>query len=196
MRRGPRGRRVFLCVVFAALGGLLPEQPSTQRPLRPFPEALSAAPAELVERLRADAFHVFPVINRGPRASARPSDVTDPAIVRLHGDAHVEQFAVTKDAWGLTDFDDSTRGPSTSISSVFSARWISPRVSAAGCASVTRSGTASRDIGGVCPIRMYALPNPASSANCVSRLPPRATRISPGRGPDAADGGRNTEVCQ
>jgi hypothetical protein len=31
--------------------------------------------------------------------------------VRLHGDAHVEQFALTKDAWGLDDFDDSTRGP-------------------------------------------------------------------------------------
>jgi hypothetical protein len=31
--------------------------------------------------------------------------------VRLHGDAHVEQFAVTRDAWGLDDFDDSARGP-------------------------------------------------------------------------------------
>src|SRR6185369_4897407 len=31
--------------------------------------------------------------------------------VRLHGDAHVEQFALTKDAWGLDDFDDSARGP-------------------------------------------------------------------------------------
>jgi hypothetical protein len=29
----------------------------------------------------------------------------------LHGDAHVEQFALTKDAWGLDDFDDSARGP-------------------------------------------------------------------------------------
>jgi hypothetical protein len=34
-----------------------------------------------------------------------------PPIVRLHGDAHVEQFAFTKDAWGLDDFDDSARGP-------------------------------------------------------------------------------------
>jgi uncharacterized protein (DUF2252 family) len=31
--------------------------------------------------------------------------------VRLHGDAHVGQFAVTKDARGRDDFDDSTRGP-------------------------------------------------------------------------------------
>ena len=32
-------------------------------------------------------------------------------IVRLHGDAHVGQFAVTRDAWGLADFDDSAHGP-------------------------------------------------------------------------------------
>ena len=113
MRRGRRGRRFFFCVVFAALSGVLPEQPSAQRPLRPFPEALSAAPPELVERLRADAFTYFRFINRAwtARVCEAFSDVTDPAIVRLHGDAHVEQFAVTRDAWGLTDFDDSTRGP-------------------------------------------------------------------------------------
>ena len=31
--------------------------------------------------------------------------------MRLHGDAHVEQFALTQDAWGIDDFDDSARGP-------------------------------------------------------------------------------------
>jgi uncharacterized protein (DUF2252 family) len=74
---------------------------------------LSAAPPELVERLRADAFTYFRFINRAwtARVCEAFSDVTDPPIVRLHGDAHVEQFAVTKDGWGLTDFDDSTRGP-------------------------------------------------------------------------------------
>lgn len=30
---------------------------------------------------------------------------------RLHGDAHIEQYAVTADARGLDDFDDSSRGP-------------------------------------------------------------------------------------
>ena len=39
------------------------------------------------------------------------TDVPRPPIVRLHGDAHVEQFALTEDAWGLDDFDDSVRGP-------------------------------------------------------------------------------------
>ena len=113
MRRGRRGPRFSLCVVFAALTAVLPEQASAQRPLRPFPEAFSAAPAELIERLRTDAFTYFRFINRAwtGRVCEALSDVTDPPIVRLHGDAHVEQFAVTKDAWGLTDFDDSTRGP-------------------------------------------------------------------------------------
>ena len=31
--------------------------------------------------------------------------------VRLHGDAHVEQYAVTADSRGLDDFDDSAMGP-------------------------------------------------------------------------------------
>ena len=31
--------------------------------------------------------------------------------VRLHGDAHVEQYAMTATARGLDDFDDSARGP-------------------------------------------------------------------------------------
>ena len=31
-------------------------------------------------------------------------------VIRLHGDAHVEQFALTQDAWGLDDFDDSASG--------------------------------------------------------------------------------------
>jgi uncharacterized protein DUF2252 len=111
---GRRSRRFFLCVVFAALCGVLAERPLAQRPLRPFPGALSAAPAELIERLRADAFTYFRFINRvwTARVCEAFSDVADPVFVRLHGDAHVEQFAVTKETWGLTDFDDSTRGPS------------------------------------------------------------------------------------
>ena len=31
--------------------------------------------------------------------------------MRLHGDAHVEQYAVTDDSRGLDDFDDSALGP-------------------------------------------------------------------------------------
>jgi len=56
----------------------------------------------------------FRFINRAwtKRVCEAFADVTSPTIVRLHGDAHIEQFALTKDAWGLGDFDDSTRGPS------------------------------------------------------------------------------------
>ena len=77
--------------MFAALSAVCAEPPSAQRPLRPFPEALSAAPAELVERLSADAFTYFRFINRAwtARVCEAFSDAPDPAIVRLHGDAHV-----------------------------------------------------------------------------------------------------------
>ena len=87
--------------------------PSPHAQLRPDPEALASAPAELVERLRADPFTYFRFVNRPwtARVCAAFADVRDLPIVRLHGDAHVEQFAFTKDSWGLTDFDDSARGP-------------------------------------------------------------------------------------
>jgi Uncharacterized protein conserved in bacteria (DUF2252) len=81
--------------------------------LRPNPAALASASPELVDRLRADPFTYFRFINRAwtARVCEAFADITDSPIVRLHGDAHVEQFALTKDAWGLGDFDDSTRGP-------------------------------------------------------------------------------------
>jgi len=87
--------------------------PRTLTPIRPVPEALATVPPELVDRIRADPFTYFRFVNRAwtARVCEVFADVTDPLIVRLHGDAHVGQFAVTQDAWGLADFDDSTRGP-------------------------------------------------------------------------------------
>jgi uncharacterized protein (DUF2252 family) len=84
-----------------------------QRPLRPNPLILASAPADLIDRLRADPFTYFRFINRAwtERVCEAFADLPSPTIVRLHGDAHVEQFALTQDAWGLDDFDDSTRGP-------------------------------------------------------------------------------------
>jgi uncharacterized protein (DUF2252 family) len=97
----------------AALGAVLVASVPAQRALRPFPEALAAAPPSLLDRVRADPFTYFRFINRAwtARVCELFADVTQPTMVRLHGDAHVEQYALTKDAWGLTDFDDSTRGP-------------------------------------------------------------------------------------
>jgi hypothetical protein len=97
---------VIACVALVA-------PPTAQGQLRPDPEALARASPELVERLRADPFAYFRFVNRSwtTRVCAAFADVQDLPFVRLHGDAHVEQFALTKDAWGLTDFDDSGRGP-------------------------------------------------------------------------------------
>jgi Uncharacterized protein conserved in bacteria (DUF2252) len=104
----------FAGLVLAILCSVLFSLPTARGQLRPHPAALEGASAELIDRLRADPFTYFRFINRAwtERVCEAFADVTDPTIVRLHGDAHVEQFVLTKDAWGLDDFDDSTRGPS------------------------------------------------------------------------------------
>ena len=100
-------------VVLAILCGVSSAPSLAQRSLRPNPVILASAPPELVDRLRADPFTYFRFINRAwtERVCEAFADLPSPTIVRLHGDAHVEQFALTRDAWGLDDFDDSTRGP-------------------------------------------------------------------------------------
>ena len=115
MSHGARARLSrFACrLAFAAVCLALTVPSSARAQLRPNPTALADAPPELIERLRADPFTYFRFINRTwtTRVCEMLADVPDPTIVRLHGDAHVEQFALTKDAWGLDDFDDSARGP-------------------------------------------------------------------------------------
>ena len=83
-------------------------------PLRADPESLERAAPELIERLRADPYNYFRFVNRPWIARVCDdlgSDLRDLPVVRLHGDAHVEQFALQQDAWGIDDFDDSARGP-------------------------------------------------------------------------------------
>jgi Uncharacterized protein conserved in bacteria (DUF2252) len=83
-------------------------------PLRPDPESFGRATPALIERLRADPYDYFRFVNRSWIARVCEDfgkDLEGLPIVRLHGDAHVEQFALTNDAWGLDDFDDSARGP-------------------------------------------------------------------------------------
>jgi hypothetical protein len=100
------GLAVVACVALAV-------PPRAHGQIRPDQEALARASPELIERLRADPFTYFRFVNRPwtTRVCAAFADVRDLPAVRLHGDAHMEQFALTKDAWGLDDFDDSTRGP-------------------------------------------------------------------------------------
>jgi hypothetical protein len=99
--------------LFATLCISLIAPRSLSAQIRPDPAALAGVPAELVDRLRADPFSYFRFLNRpwSARVCEVLADVPDWPIVRLHGDAHVEQFALTRDAWGLDDFDDSARGP-------------------------------------------------------------------------------------
>jgi len=83
-------------------------------PLRVEPGYLERAAPELIERLRADPYNYFRFVNRSWISRVCyvfGRDLRDLPVVRLHGDAHVEQFAVMQDAWGLDDFDDSARGP-------------------------------------------------------------------------------------
>jgi uncharacterized protein (DUF2252 family) len=99
-----------LGLAVAALGAAAPAE--VPRRLRPSDEALAAAPGELIDKLRADAYVYFRFVNRAwtARVCEVFADTPEVPVVRLHGDAHVEQFAFTRDAWGLDDFDDSARG--------------------------------------------------------------------------------------
>ena len=104
--------RSALCLGVAT--GIVLIGPSASAQLRPEPGAIEVASGDLLDRLRTDPFAYFRFVNRSwtTRVCEVFSDeMRDLPIARLHGDAHVEQFAVTKDAWGLDDFDDSARGP-------------------------------------------------------------------------------------
>ena len=113
MRRARPGCRFRCRLALAVACTVLVARPSTEGQLRPSPTALAGASVELLDRLRADPFTYFRFVNRAwtARVCEAFADVRDLPVVRLHGDAHVEQFALTKDAWGLDDFDDSSRGP-------------------------------------------------------------------------------------
>ena len=72
----------------------------------------SANPA-LLPRLIESPHAYFRFINREFAAEVcrRFEPLTHAPTVNLHGDAHVEQYAVTDSGRGLTDFDDSATGP-------------------------------------------------------------------------------------
>jgi hypothetical protein len=113
MYRGRQGSHVagYVGLVIALIASSPPR--SVRAQLRVHPDAVASASPELLGRLRADPFTYFRFINRAwtERVCQIFADVPHPAIARLHGDAHIEQFALTKNAWGLDDFDDSIRGP-------------------------------------------------------------------------------------
>lgn len=86
----------------------------SDRPLKPDPAALSAVTPELLDQLRADPFNYFRFINHEwteRTCEIFAADLPRQPIVQLHGDAHIAQYALMNEAWGLDDFDDSARGP-------------------------------------------------------------------------------------
>lgn len=101
-------RCVLIAILLAASCGAAHAQ------LRPEDDAVAAAPGPLLTRLRSDAYAYFRFVNRPwieRVCTVFAEEIRSMPKVRLHGDAHVEQFALTRDAWGLDDFDDSAFGP-------------------------------------------------------------------------------------
>ena len=100
--------------LFAAISVAVMGAARDPGPIRAEPKSLERAPPQLIERLRADPYDYFRFVNRSWIARVCDdfsSDLQGLPVVRLHGDAHVEQFALQQDAWGIDDFDDSARGP-------------------------------------------------------------------------------------
>ncbi|MCU0256993.1 MAG: DUF2252 family protein [Vicinamibacterales bacterium] len=83
-------------------------------PFVPDEARMAGAPATLRERLQSSPIALFRFVNEAwtrEACAALGDEVAALPTARLHGDAHVEQYAVTADARGLDDFDDSARGP-------------------------------------------------------------------------------------
>jgi hypothetical protein len=78
-------------------------------------DTLRQVPRPLLSMLEEDPYSYFRYVNR-PWArrvcDSFQADIPTLPRVRVHGDAHVEQYAFTGDEFGLDDFDDSAEGPS------------------------------------------------------------------------------------
>ena len=73
-----------------------------------------ASEPKLEKRLREDVHAYFRFINvafSGQVCAHFAGQLSSMPTVTLHGDAHLEQYAVTDAGRGLTDFDDASRGP-------------------------------------------------------------------------------------
>lgn len=69
---------------------------------------------ELLQRITDSPYGYFRFINIpfAREVCRRFSDeIEELPLVNLHGDAHLEQYAVTDEGYGLTDFDDACSGP-------------------------------------------------------------------------------------
>src|SRR5580765_6647029 len=111
---GPR--LVLVALTLGLLRGAVPlageQKPGTE--VLKVPEGSARLPAEFVQLLKTHPYSFFRFVNR-PWASrvcdAFGRDRDALVRVRLHGDAHIEQYAFTDTAYGLDDFDDTAEGP-------------------------------------------------------------------------------------
>ena len=108
-------------------GGVLVSGCTSGEPTRPqprlspvaarlFPDEarLAAASPELRRRLASSPIALFRFVNQAwtrEVCTAFAGDLTAMPTARLHGDAHVEQYAVSATSRGIDDFDDSSTGP-------------------------------------------------------------------------------------
>ena len=102
------------CIAGLVLIGVVVGAGCARRHLDVSGDVLATARPEVLERVRANPYNYFRLAN--PEWTTRvcemlAADLPGQPVVQLHGDAHVEQFAYMRDAWGLDDFDDATRGP-------------------------------------------------------------------------------------
>jgi len=105
-------RRLAALALATALGGAAPARAAERLAVDPADPRLAERP-EVTARLVSSAHAYFRFINSGFAAEACDAfaDVLDEfPEVNLHGDAHVEQYAVTSLGRGISDFDDCTRG--------------------------------------------------------------------------------------
>ena len=112
------GRRIALTLSLLGLGAChsAANQPavSASSRLAPSPSQIAQMPPELRARLAATPLAFFRFVNEAwtrEVCEAFSADARELPTARLHGDAHVEQYAMTATARGLDDFDDSARGP-------------------------------------------------------------------------------------
>lgn len=117
---------IRIALVLAFLTACAPHHPAPELPAREAPkhtfdpsqlvpdiDQLAAEP-KLKARLRDDLHAYFRFVNVAFSRQVCEhfaSKLTSMPTVTLHGDAHLEQYAVTDAGRGLTDFDDASKGP-------------------------------------------------------------------------------------
>jgi hypothetical protein len=118
-----RVRRVLVTVALAtgltpalSLGTSVPLQDHTVTGGADWlPASAEWLPPSLDRTLRKSPHAFFRMANRAWASrvcAAFAAELHSLGPVRLHGDAHVEQYAVTDRGYGLDDFDDTAEGPS------------------------------------------------------------------------------------